>query len=131
MYFLRQLKSYNVNSQILLNFYRSIIESILSSSITVWFDRATLYDLERMCSVIRQAEYIVDKQLLSLEDVYIQRPRKKLNLILIDDSQPANKYFQMLPSGRRMRHYKGNVRFTNSTYPQAVKLFNNARTNRM
>ena len=59
-----------------------------------------------MCSVVRQAEHIVGKQLLSLEDVYIQRLRKKLNLILLDDSHPANKYFQMLPSGRRMRHLK-------------------------
>ena len=40
-----------------------------SSSITVWFDRATLYELERMCSVIILAENIVGKQLL-LEDVY-------------------------------------------------------------
>ena len=81
-----------------------------------------------MCSVIKQAENIVGKQLLSLEDIYIQRLTKKLNLILNDDSHPAYKYFQILPSGRRMRHYKGNVRFTSSTYPQAVKLFNNART---
>ena len=130
LYFLRQLKSYHVNPQILLNFYRSIVESILSSSITVWFDRATMYDLERMCSVIKQAEIIVGKPLLSLEDIYIQRLTKKLNLILNDDSHPAHKYFQILPSGRRMRHYKGNVRFTSSTYPQAVKLFNNARTHR-
>ena len=42
MYFLRQLKSYNVNPKIhaLLNFYSSIIESILISSITAWLDPA-------------------------------------------------------------------------------------------
>ena len=62
----------------------------MSYSITVWFDRATLYyDLERMCSVITQAEIIVGIQLFSLEDVYIQRLTKKIKLILNDDSHPA------------------------------------------
>ena len=53
MYFLRQLRSYNVNSKILLNFYRSIIESILSSSITVWFDKAIQHDLLKLVNVTK------------------------------------------------------------------------------
>ena len=86
-----------------------------------------------MCSVKRQAENIVGMPLLSLEDIYIQRLTKKIALILNDDSHPAKKYLNnnMLPSGRRLRHFKGAVRFTTSTYPQAVKLFNSARNNRL
>ena len=130
MYFLRQLRSYNVNSTILLNFYRSIIESILSSSITVWFDKATQHDLLKLVNVTKQAAKIIGCDLPSLEDIYIQRLSRKTNVILNDSSHPAIKYFNLLPSGRRMRHFKGNVRFLNSTYPQAVKIFNNIRNNR-
>ena len=130
MYFLRQLKSYNVNSTILQNFYRSIIESILTSSITVWFDKATQHDLLKLYSITKSAEKIIGIDLPSLEDIYVQRLVRKTNLILKDNSHPAVKYFDILPSGRRMRHFKGNARFLNTTYPQAVKIFNNIRTNR-
>ena len=130
MYFLRQLKTYNVNSSVLLNFYRSIIESILTSSITVWFDKAHKHDLLKLMSVVKTAEKIIGTNLPSLEQIYVQRVERKTNLILNDSSHPSHKYFEFLPSGRRMRQFKGNVRFLNSTYPQSVKIFNNTRCNR-
>ena len=40
LYFLRKLNSFGVRQCILVNFYRAIIESILCSSITVWYGRA-------------------------------------------------------------------------------------------
>ena len=43
VYFLRKLKSFNVKTPILINFYCYIIESILSSSITVWYDKASYF----------------------------------------------------------------------------------------
>ena len=53
--------------------------------------------------------------------------KKKTELILKDNTHPANTYFDFLPSKRRLRHFKGNKRFINSTYPQAVRLFNECR----
>ena len=85
MYFLRLLNSYNVNSTILLNFYRSIIESILTSSITVWFDRATQYDLLNFISLIKQAKKIIKIDLPTLENLYVQRLTRKTDLILKDN----------------------------------------------
>ena len=130
MYFLRLLNSCNVNSTILLNFYRSIIESILTSSITVWFHRATQYDLLKFISLIKQAQKIIKIDLPTLENLYVQRLTRKTDLILKDNSRSAHDYFTFLPSGRRMRLFKGNSRFLNSTYPQAVKIFNGARIDR-
>ncbi|KAI4884029.1 hypothetical protein NFI96_019554 [Prochilodus magdalenae] len=39
LYFLRRLRKFGMSAQILSNFYRSTIESVLTSSITVWYDR--------------------------------------------------------------------------------------------
>ena len=41
MYFLRQLKKFKLSSEILLQFYRAVIESILTSSIIVWYGNST------------------------------------------------------------------------------------------
>ncbi len=41
LYFLRQLRMFNLPQELLIQFYSAIIESVLCSSITVWFGSAT------------------------------------------------------------------------------------------
>ena len=77
LYFLRKLKSFNVNNTILLSFYRAIVESILTSSITVWYDKATVYHKQRIDSVVRQAERIINISLPSIEFIYLNRMNNK------------------------------------------------------
>ena len=127
LYFLRKLKSFNVNNTILLSFYRSIVESILTSSITVWYDKASVYHKGRIDSVVRQAERIINTSLPSIESIYLNRMNNKTTKMLKDKHHPAHAYFQFLPSMKRMRTFKGNKRFTNSFFPQAVKYYNNTR----
>ena len=125
IYFLRQLASFNVNKNILLNFYRGIIESILTSSIIIWYGRITNEDLEKLNSIVRTCELIIGTELLPLNYIYFQRLERKTKLIMKEHFHPANKYFQFLRSGKRLRHFKGTKRFINSTYPQAVRQYNN------
>ena len=127
LYFLRQLNFYNVNNTILLHFYKAIIQSILTSSILVWFDRATQHDLSKLSAIIKQSERIIGLPLPSLEEIFLERLSRKTKLIFNDDSHPASKYFTFLRSGRRLKQFKGNQRFLKSTYPQAVKYFNGSR----
>ena len=127
LYFLRKLKSFNVNKNILLSFYRAIVESILTASINVWYDKASAYHKERIDSVVRQAERIININLPSIESIYLNRMKKKTSNILKDKFHPAFNYFKFLPSNKRMRTFKGCKRFTNTFYPQAVKYFNNTR----
>ncbi|XP_034073841.1 uncharacterized protein LOC117547324 [Gymnodraco acuticeps] len=54
MFFLRQLKKFNLPKMMMVNFYTSIMESILTSSITIWL--ATAKDKGRLQRVIRSAE---------------------------------------------------------------------------
>ncbi|KAK3574221.1 hypothetical protein QTP86_004313 [Hemibagrus guttatus] len=56
MYFLRQLKKFLLPVKMLVNFYTAIIESILTSSITVWFAAATARDKAKLQRVIHSAE---------------------------------------------------------------------------
>ena len=56
LFFLRKLNSFGVRKCILVNFYRAIIESILCSSIIVWFGRVSASDLRKLNSVVRSRE---------------------------------------------------------------------------
>ncbi|KAL3058223.1 hypothetical protein OYC64_010406 [Pagothenia borchgrevinki] len=56
MFFLRQLKKFNLPKTMMVNFYTSIMESILTSSITIWYAAATAKDKGRLQRVIRSAE---------------------------------------------------------------------------
>ena len=62
-----------MNCFILVNFYRCIIESILTSNITVWYGRATQKDILLLSSVIRNAEKIIGVKLPSLNKIFNTR----------------------------------------------------------
>ncbi len=66
LYFLRQLRKFNLPQELLIQFYSAIIESILSTSIIVWFSSATKSDLRRLRRVGRTAERIIGITLPSL-----------------------------------------------------------------
>ncbi len=66
LYFLRQLKKFNLPQKLLKQFYSAIIESVLCSSITVWFDSATKSDIKRLQWRVRTAERIIGAPLPNL-----------------------------------------------------------------
>ncbi|KAK9524364.1 hypothetical protein VZT92_016764 [Zoarces viviparus] len=70
MYFLRQLKKFNLPKTMLVHFYRAIIESILCSSITGWYAAATAKDKGRLQRIIRSAEKVIGCNLPSLQDLF-------------------------------------------------------------
>ena len=109
---------------ILLNFYRATIESVLTFSICVWYGSANKTDLKKLTSVVRTAEKIIGISLPSLDSIYRDRMKKKTEKIMSDPSHPAFDYFEKLPSGRRLRTFRGCKRLTNSFFPSAVKLYN-------
>ena len=126
IYFLTKLKSFHVDKGTLITFYRALIESVVSQSITVWYTRANQADINKLNSVIKNAARIIECDLPSLDDIYFTRMSKKTKKILEDDYHPANKYFLKLKSGFRFKCFKGNKRFVNSCYPSAVKVFNSS-----
>ncbi|KAK3549596.1 hypothetical protein QTP86_005348 [Hemibagrus guttatus] len=77
MYFLRQLKKFLFPVKMLVNFYTAIIESVLTSSITVLFAAATARDKAKLQCVIHSAEKVIGCSLPSLQELYVSRSRRR------------------------------------------------------
>ncbi len=119
LYFLHQLKKFNLPLELLKQFYSVIIESILCTSITVWFSSATKSDLRRLRRVVRTAERIIGTTLPTLQELYSSRVSKR------DPSHPAHSLFELLPSGRRYRALSTRTtRHRKRFLPQAIHLRN-------
>ncbi|CAL9697709.1 unnamed protein product [Knipowitschia caucasica] len=111
--------------RMLVQFYTAIIESILTSSITVWFAGATVRDKQRLQRIVRSAEEVIGRSLPSLQDLYVARARGRAGRITADPSHPAYGLFQPLPSGRRLRPIRTRTsRHKNSFFPSAFGLLN-------
>ncbi len=105
--------------------YSAIIESVLCTSITVWFSSASKSDLRRLRRVVRTAERIIGTTLPTLQELYLSRVRKRSGKITLDPSHPAHSLFEQLPSGRRYRALStSTTRHRNSFLPQAIHLMN-------
>uniref|UniRef100_A0A3Q2TZL2 Reverse transcriptase domain-containing protein n=1 Tax=Fundulus heteroclitus TaxID=8078 RepID=A0A3Q2TZL2_FUNHE len=129
MYFLRQLKKFNLPRTMMVQFYSSIIESILTSSITIWYARATAKDKGRLQRVIRSAEKVIGCNLPPLQDLHASRTLRRAGKIVADPSHPSHGLFQTLPSGRRLRSIRTRTsRHKNSFFPSATGLVNKAKS---
>ena len=129
LFFLRQLRKFNLPRELLIIFYTAIIQSVLTASITVWFGSATRQDRDRLQRTIRSAERIIGTDLPSIQDLYRSRVRKRAGKISSDPSHPGHYLFRLLPSGRRYRAlYTKTTRYKNSSFPRAVALMNTERT---
>ncbi|KAL3048617.1 hypothetical protein OYC64_007214 [Pagothenia borchgrevinki] len=121
-----QLKKFNLPKTMMVNFYTSIMESILTSSITIWY--ATAKDKGRLQRVIRSAEKVIGCNLPSLHDLHASRTLRRAGKIVADPSHPGHKLFTPLPSGRRLRSIRTKTsRHLNSFFPSATGLLNKAR----
>ncbi|XP_060943815.1 ribonuclease inhibitor-like, partial [Limanda limanda] len=103
LYFLRQLRKLNLPQELLILFYTAVIESVLCTSLTVWFGSATELDKSRLQRTIRTAEKIIGANLPTIQDLYTSRVRKRAGKITADLSHPGHNLFHLLPSGRRYR----------------------------
>ena len=77
MYFLRQLRKYNLPQELLILFYTAVIKSVLCTSITVWFGSATKLDKNRLQRTVRSAGKIIGANLPTIQDLYTSRVRKR------------------------------------------------------
>ena len=126
MFFLRQLKKFNLPKKLMVHFYTAIIESILTSSITTWYAAATAKDKGRLQRVIHSAEKVIGCNLPPLHDLYASRTLKRAGKIVADPHHPGHNLFETLPSGRRLRSIRAKTsRHKNSFFPSAVSLMNN------
>ncbi|MCJ8732086.1 hypothetical protein PDJAM_G00206930 [Pangasius djambal] len=101
LFFLRTLKKNHLSADILSNFYRCAIESILTNCITVWYGNCSAADRKALQRVVKTAQRITKTPLPAIEVVQKQRCLRRACNILKDSSHPAHSLFQLLPSRRR------------------------------
>ena len=75
------------------DFYTAIIESILTSSITIRYTAATAKDKGRLQCVIRAAERMIGCNLPSLEDLHTFRSLRRARKIVADPSHPGHTHW--------------------------------------
>ncbi|XP_070193949.1 uncharacterized protein [Littorina saxatilis] len=125
LYFLRQLKKFRLSQVILVQFYRAVVESILTFSITVWYGNTSQLLKNKLERVVRTASRIVGCELPSLASLYAKRMLSRAQKIVADESHPGHPLFERLPSGRRFRSLGARTRrLQTSFFPQAVSSLN-------
>ncbi len=125
LHFLRLLKKARLPQQLLVNFYRSVIESVITYCIAVWYSGCTSENKKSLQRIIKTAEKITGSQLPGLEDIYRARCIRKAKTIIRDPAHPGHNTFTLLPSGKRYRTlYAHTTRLKNSFYHRAVALLN-------
>ncbi len=95
LYFLRQLRKFNLPQELLKQFYSAIIESVLCTSITVWFSSATKSDLRRLQRVVRTAERIIGTTLPTLLELYLSRAGLENEKKIESVHSEQNRYFNV------------------------------------
>ena len=125
LYFLRQLKKFGLCKDILLQFYRCVIESVLTFSICTWYGSATQQAKTKLERIVCASSRIIGCDLPSLDSLYTKRMQGKSRKIAADPTHPACSLLQPLPSGRRYRKLKARTsRYQTSFFPQAVYTLN-------
>ena len=121
LYFLRRLKKFGLKTNILVEFYRAVIESVLTFGITVWYGNLSKSEALALNRIVKTASKIIGADLPSLDETYSKRLLKRAKSISRDESHPAFDFFEKLPSGRRYRMIKTRTnRFAHSFFPKAV-----------
>ncbi len=127
LFFLRQLKKFGISKVGMVNFYRAVIESVLTFSLIVWFGSSTAQQRSQINNITRVASRIIGYDLPTIDEIYVSRLQKKGLKILKDPLHPARHLFTPLPSGRRLRAIKTkSTRFLNSTYCRIVHALNSS-----
>ena len=125
LYFLRRMRRAHLPSPILITFYRSTIESVLTSCISLWFWSCNEHDRKAVQRVVRTAEKITGTSLPSIQDVAERRCLSRAQNIAKDPTHPHHELFSLLPSGRRFRSALCRTeRFFNSFLPNTIRLSN-------
>ena len=104
MYFLRCLRKAQLPQQLLINFYRRSIESIITYCITAWYPGCTADNRKALQRISTTAQRIMGAQLTPLEEIHRSRCSKKALSICKDPTHPGHGLFTLLPSGSATEH---------------------------
>ena len=97
--FLRMLKNLHVDKTILLLFYKSVIESVITFSFVSWFGNSTKKDTKKLFK-IQKIVRRMDLTVTELSAIYNQHVTKMEQKIMCDPTRPLFSSYLSLPSNR-------------------------------
>ena len=107
MYFMRKLRSFGVNSDMLVTFYTAVICIIIVFGSVCWGGNISKLDKRRLEKIVKRKEkkagYVVGKPLDSFKTLHEKRLYRKLMQILNDPTHPMRHYFDSRRSNRSGR----------------------------
>ncbi len=103
LYFLRQLRKFNLPQELLKPFYSDIIGSVLCTSINCLVQLSYQIWPQKTTEGSPDCWRIIGTTLPTFQELYSFRVRKRAGKITLDPSHPAHSLFKLLPSGRRYR----------------------------
>ena len=128
LFFLRKLNYFKVDRKMLVLFYRSCIESVLSFSLTCWFGNLTVQCKNKLGKIVNICSKIIGVQQTSLSTLYKNQVLNKANSIVRNHHHPLYQEFKLLPSCRRYRVPRTRTnRSKHSFIPTAVSVLNQKR----
>ena len=109
MYFMRKMRSFGINSDMLVTFYNAVICSSIIFGSVCWGVNISKFDRRRLEKIVKKkrAGHIVGKPLDSFKTLYEKRLYRKLMQILNDPTHPVRHYF-----GSRRSSRSGRFNFT-------------------
>ncbi len=125
LFLLRKLRSFGVSEKVLETVYKSLIQSLLSFNISVWFGNLSVKNRNKLGRVVNLASKIIGNPQDQLAELYNVSVQKKAVAIVLDNLHPLHHHFETLPSGKRFRVplCRKNM-FKRSFIPNAISALN-------
>ena len=128
MYCLRKLNSFHITPEILNVFYSSTIVSVWRYCLVCWGGNVSKSEKRRIDGIVRKAERVIGECQPSVDSVYLNLLRGKLEMVWSDSSHLLHGQLRshLIPrgSGRLGLPFAGTNRHPASFLPQAIKLYN-------
>ena len=123
LYLLRKLRSFDVSRELLQIVYKSLVESVLTFNIVVWYWNLGVKGKAKLARIVVMVGKIIGAKQDSLSDLYLTAVERKTARILDDAKHPLFSQFQKLRSADDTKYRLPGRMFTKNLLSQALFLF--------
>jgi len=125
LYFLRLLRSFNIDNNILHMFYSSVVESIIMFNILTYWSNLNTGQKIYARKLQKRAMRITRTDIICIEDTFITKCIKKVDKLMMDTKHPLSQYYITMRSGKRLRVPPcRSVRYRKSFIPNSIIMYN-------
>ena len=103
IYCMTKLRSFGVNSDMLVTFYNAVICSIIMFGSVCWGGNISKLDRGRLEKIVKKAGHVVGKPVDSFQTLHEKRLYRKTNANINDPTHPMRHYFDSRPSNKSGR----------------------------